>query len=120
MHDTKSSSEPAAPSLTLFFIVEPPIYEKYACYLAASIREQFGPDLKLVGYCPAHRLADVSPNVVEILKRLNVDLRSFDAVGKFSPVYPHGNKILATLEPRNTEYSGFMDSDILCLRKTAF
>lgn len=105
----------AIKSLTLFFIVEPPTYQILACYLAASIREQFGPDVSLIGYCPEHRRPELDENVVTLLKRLNCEIRTFKSLGRFDPNYPHGNKILATLEKRSTEYSGFMDSDILCI-----
>ena len=105
-----------SPSLTIYFIVEPPKYELMACYLAASIREQFGADVVLVGYCPRHKLDSVKSDVKEALRLLNVDLRSFETEGRFDPVYPHGNKLLATLEQRETEFSCFMDSDILCIR----
>ncbi len=30
--------------------------------------------------------------------------------------YPHGNKIIAALQPRNTEFSAFVDSDVMFLR----
>jgi hypothetical protein len=103
-------------SLTLYFIVEPPVYQTLACYLAASIRRQFGTGVALVGYCPEHRRDEVDERVVTLLRRLDCDLRTFRADGRFDPAYPHGNKILATLEPRDTEFSGFMDSDILCIR----
>lgn len=104
------------PSLTLYFIVEAPEYQKLACYLAASIRQNFGPDVKTIGYCPAHKIDELDPNVIEVLRRLDTEVRPFEARGRFDPEYPHGNKILATLEPRDTDFSGFMDSDILCLR----
>ena len=102
--------------LTVFFIVEPPDYELMACFLAASLREQFGDQVVLIGYCPAPKLDQVSLDVREVLRRLKCDLRSFDVAGRFNPPYPHGNKILATLEPRDTEFSAFFDSDVLCLR----
>ncbi|SPH17395.1 hypothetical protein DEA8626_00913 [Defluviimonas aquaemixtae] len=105
-----------AAEVTLFFIVEPPHYQNMACYLAASIREQFGPRIRLVGYCPEHRFGEVGDEVVEALRRLDCDLRTFPTEGRFDPPYPHGNKILAALEARDTAFSGFMDSDILCLR----
>ncbi|MEY4871699.1 MAG: hypothetical protein RLZZ563_1029, partial [Pseudomonadota bacterium] len=41
-----------APRLTFFFIVEPPKYQLMACFLAASIRENFGDTVRMVGYCP--------------------------------------------------------------------
>ncbi len=108
-----------APRLTVFFIVEPPEYQMMACYLAASLREQFGKTVALVGYCPASKIDVVSCNVKAALTKMDCDLRSFAVEGRFDPVYPHGNKLLATLEPRDTEFSCFMDSDILCLRPNA-
>jgi len=105
-----------APTLTVFFIVEPPEYELMACYLAASLREQFGQTVTLVGYCPAPKLDTVSKDVRVVLERLGCDLRGFAVEGRFDPPYPHGNKLLATLEPRDTEFSCFMDSDVLCIR----
>lgn len=103
-------------SLTVYFIVEPPDYQLMACYLAASLREQFGDQVALVGYCPAHRVGDVQTEVRVVLERLACELRSFATEGRFDPPYPHGNKLLATLEPRETEFSCFMDSDVLCIR----
>lgn len=104
------------PRLTVFFIVEPPRYELMACYLAGSLREQFGDSVALVGYCPEAKIASVSNDVKEVLRRLGCEVRPFKTEGRFSPDYPHGNKILATLEPRDTEFSAFFDSDVLCLR----
>lgn len=102
--------------LTFFFIVEPQKYQVMACYLAASIREAFGDKVQMVGYCPSHRLAEVHPDVVTILTRMGCALRGMDTQGAFDPPYPHGNKMIAALQPRETEYSCFLDSDILFLR----
>lgn len=107
------------PRLTVYFIVEPPGYETLACYLAASLREQFTDTVALVGYCPAHKLAAIDPQVTEILEKLGCEVRPFAAEGRFDPAYPHGNKILASMERRDTEFSAFMDSDILCLKPNA-
>ncbi|MFI0395044.1 hypothetical protein ACFXP9_02060 [Paracoccus sp. p1-h21] len=104
------------PSLTLFFIVEPPSYQYLACYLAASIRNHLPRSVRLVGYCPEHRRAELAPAAVETLRRMDCEVRFFDAAGKFDPAYPHGNKILACLEPRDTDFSGFVDSDVLMIR----
>ena len=108
-----------SPRLTVFFIVEPPEYQVMACYLAASLREQFGDTVALVGYCPAPKLDLVDPQVKQVLAKLGCEVRPFVVEGRFDPPYPHGNKILATMEPRDTEFSCFMDSDILCLRPNA-
>lgn len=106
----------APPCLTMFFIVEPPTYQNMACYLAASIRANFGDSVALVGYCPAPRIAEIHPDVIAVLSRMGCEVRPFASAGRFDPPYPHGNKLLATLEPRETEFSAFLDSDILFLR----
>jgi hypothetical protein len=104
------------PRLTVYFIVEPPRFDLMACYLAGSLRAQFGDNVALVGYCPDTKIDAVSKGVQEVLRRLRCDVRTFKVQDQFSPEYPHGNKILATLEKRETEFSAFLDSDILCLR----
>ncbi|MEE9428192.1 MAG: hypothetical protein V3V25_08605 [Paracoccaceae bacterium] len=105
------------PKLTLFFIVEPPLYQKLACYLAASIKEQFDEPINLIGYCPTHKVDELDPKAVGVLEKLGVEIRSFDVDGVFDPPYPHGNKLLACLEKRDTPHSGFVDSDVLFIRK---
>lgn len=105
-----------APSLSLFFVVEPPRYQYLACYLAASIRQYLEPDIALVGYCPAHRMAELDPAAVETLRRMDCPVRPMETEGRFAPDYPHGNKILACLEPRETHWGGFIDSDVLMIR----
>lgn len=105
-----------SPRLTVYFIVEPPRYEQMACYLAGSLRQQFGQTVALVGYCPDTKIDTVSKDVIAVLAKLGCEVRPFKVEGRFSPDYPHGNKILATLEPRETEFSAFFDSDVLCLR----
>ena len=105
-----------SPRLTVFFIVEPPKYEQMACYLAGSLRQQFGKSIELVGYCPETKIDTVSKDVIAVLAKLDCKVRPFKVEGRFNPAYPHGNKILATLEPRETEFSAFFDSDVLCLR----
>ncbi|MEM9717305.1 MAG: hypothetical protein AAF826_12390 [Pseudomonadota bacterium] len=105
-------------SLSLFFIVEPPQYQYMACYLAASLRNHLPQEVELIGYCPEQKYKDLPAHVIETLRRMRVDIRTFKTDGRFDPAYPHGNKILASLERRSTTYSGFMDSDILMIRDT--
>ncbi len=105
-----------APKLTVYFIVEPPDYQVLACYLAASLRQQFGQTVALVGYCPAQKMGLLAPDVLTALGRMGCEVRPMAVEGMFDPAYPHGNKLLATLQPRDTEYSCFMDSDVLCIR----
>ena len=104
-----------AEELTIFYIVEPPEYQNLACYLLASIRAHFPAQVKAIGYCPAHRYHELDPKVLQAQAMMGAEVRTFDTTGKFDPAYPHGNKILATLEPRETAWSMFVDSDVLFL-----
>lgn len=106
----------SAPKLTVYFIVEPPEYQILACYLAASLRQQFGQTVALVGYCPEQKMPLLSPDVVTALEKMDCEIRPMQVNGLFDPPYPHGNKLIANLQKRDTEYSCFMDSDILCIR----
>ena len=105
-----------ASTLTLFFIVEAPSYQYLACYLAASIRNHMPKATMLVGYCPEHKMAELDPAAVETLRRMGCEVRPMQTKGQFSPDYPHGNKLLACLQDRDTDFSGFMDSDVLMIR----
>ncbi|WP_237028977.1 hypothetical protein [Phaeobacter porticola] len=103
--------------LTIFYIVEPPDYQILACSLLASIRSCFPASVKAVGYCPEHRYDELHPGVLRAHEMMGAEVRTFRTDDRFDPAYPHGNKILAALEKRDSAYSMFVDSDVLCLRE---
>lgn len=103
----------AGDDLTFFYIVEPPDYQIYACTLLASIRSFFPAGVRAIGYCPAHRMADLHPAVLKAHAMMGAEVRPMQTEGRWDTPYPHGNKILAALEPRDTAYSAFVDSDVL-------
>jgi len=109
-------AQPDINDLTIFYIVEPPDYEIMACNLLASIRTHFPDSVKAVGYCPAHRYGELHPGVHRAHDLMGAEIRTFSTEGMFDPVYPHGNKLLAALEKRDSTYSMFVDSDVLFLR----
>lgn len=104
------------PSLTFIYIVEPPTYEVMACTLLATIREFFPPGVRAVGYCPAHRMAELSPSVLRAHAMMGAEVRPMGTEARWDTPYPHGNKILACLEPRDTDFTAFVDSDVAFLR----
>lgn len=106
---------PDAQDLTIFYIVEPPEYEILSCYLLASIRTHFPASVKAIGYCPEHKYDDLHPAVHRAHELMNGEIRTFSTENRFDPEYPHGNKILATVEKRDSDYSMFVDSDVLFL-----
>jgi hypothetical protein len=104
------------PLLTLTYIVDLPDYQYMACYLLASIREHFPRDVQVIGYCPEHKMADIDPGVFRAHELMGAEIRPMRTEGRWAPDYPHGNKILAAVEPRDSQYSAFVDSDVLFLR----
>ncbi len=105
------------PKLSIFFVAEPPKYQNMGCYLAASVRCQFKEPIDLIGYVPEDRMVDMEPQAMAIYRKLGVDIRPMKTEGVFDPAYPHGNKMVAALQPRDTPYSAFMDSDMLFIGK---
>lgn len=103
------------PGLTFFYIVEPPNYQMMACLLLASIRRHFPAEIRAVGYCPAHRMDELHPAVHRAHAALDAEIRPMQTEAMWDSPYPHGNKIIASLQPRETEFSAFMDSDVMFL-----
>ena len=100
------------PSLTLFFIIQPPRYLYMACHLAASIRTHLPPEVEIVGYCPANVFDEMAKEPLEVLRRLRCKVVRMETDGFFAPDYPHGNKIIASLAPKETDFAAFLDSDM--------
>ncbi|TKW67628.1 MAG: hypothetical protein DI616_04745 [Paracoccus denitrificans] len=102
--------------LTFFYIVEPPDYQIMACTLLASIRAYFGDDVAAIGYCPEHRMDELHPAVFKAHEMMGAEIRGMRTEGMWDEPYPHGNKIIASIQPRDSEYSAFIDSDVMFLR----
>lgn len=109
----------AAPDLTFVYIVEPPDYQIFACTLLASIRRYFPPEVKAIGYCPEHRMAELHPAVIKAHDMMGAEIRPMRTEGMWDTPYPHGNKIIAAMQPRDGAFSAFVDSDVLFLRANA-
>jgi hypothetical protein len=103
------------PPLTFVYIVEPPDYEVMACMLLASIRENFPADVAAIGYCPEHRMRELQPGVLRAHEMLGAEIRPMRTEGMWDTPYPHGNKIIAAMQPRDSDYSAFVDSDVVFL-----
>jgi hypothetical protein len=105
------------PLLTLIYIVDLPEIQYMACYLLASIREHFPPDVRVIAYCPEHKMADIDPGVIRAHELMRAEIQPLRTEGRWDPAYPHGNKILAAMELRDSQFTAFIDSDVLFLRK---
>lgn len=108
----------SAPRVTYFFVVEGPELEAQALLLAASLVAQEGPGTRMVGYLPQHegQGAYAPPDAAAAaFAALGVDLRPMEVPGDlWAKPFPHGNKIIAACQKRDTEISVFLDSDMVC------
>jgi len=91
-------------------------FETPSLLLAESIRSALGGYPDIVAYTPNSKLGAINDVTRKMMEILNVGIRGFDdQLVKWSPKYPHGNKILASRERRETELSVFLDTDVVCL-----
>lgn len=100
-------------TISIFYIVEPPRYSSLSAPLIASIRKYFAADVKLIGYCPSDKLGEIPDAIWELHAQNGAEIRGFDTQDRWASPYPHGNKILAALDDRGTDYSLFLDTDIV-------
>lgn len=105
------------PKLTFTYIVEPPNYDILACTLLASIRCHFSAEeVACIGYVPEQKMIDVHPSVFKAHEMMGAEIRSMKTDGMWRDSYPHGNKIIAAMQPRESEFSAFVDSDVVFIR----
>ncbi|MDM7931729.1 hypothetical protein [Tabrizicola sp.] len=107
------------PRLTFIYIAEGPEYQFMAVHLLASLREHFPKDVRAIGYCPEHTFDQIHPGVLKAHELMGAEIRPMRTEGMWDTPYGHGNKILAALQPRDSEYSAFVDSDVLFLKSNS-
>ena len=102
--------------VAIFFVIEGVTLEAQAALLAATLHHHNGTTHRCIGYVPQPHIPALSPALVSLLQHCGAELRQLpDAPRPWKKPYPHGNKILAALDRRDSSHSMFLDSDILCL-----
>lgn len=99
---------------TLFFVMDGPDFEPGAILLAASLRRHMGAAIAIEACVPEPRADSVSDLARDVLGAMNVTIRHFDNRADWATPYPHGNKILAACQPRDTAAAVFFDTDMVC------
>ena len=95
---------------SIIFIVDPPKLVPEGIILISSIRRHLG-DVDVVCYVPRHKQKLLPPQFVSFAACHGVQIDYIDPDDRFSPVYPHGNKLLAAMQPRATAKTLFLDTD---------
>lgn len=98
--------------LSFVFVVEGPRLQVQSLMLADSLRRHH-PTADLVAYLPDSTPVDLPEPVQAYLAACGVSCRPLARQEKqWKQPYPHGNKILALAEPRDTRWSVFLDTDM--------
>ncbi|MBU3031278.1 hypothetical protein [Paracoccus marinaquae] len=96
--------------LTIIYVLDPPALTRDSIILLSSIRQVLG-DVKVVAYTPRDKAEFLLPYVTEFYRQMDAEIRLMDPTDRFAPPYKQGNKILACLQPRETGYTLFLDTD---------
>jgi len=95
-----------------FFIIEGKKLEAQSWLLTSSLRKTH-PDWQIIAYTTHAYLPHVSAGTRRMLDDHGAELRLLPQGQRiWNKPYPHGNKILAAAEPRDTDWSIFFDTDI--------
>lgn len=104
-----------------FFVMDGPRFQSAAVLLSTSLRMQMGEDVEIIAYVPEGNSSNFARAPEIMLELLGVDVRSMktDHVVWAEP-YPHGNKIIACCQERDSELSVFLDTDTICAKPMDF
>lgn len=101
---------------TIFFIIEGSSLERQALLLSDSLRRHHPIETKIIAYVPNDYLAKMTPFSLEFLEEKRVEVIPLHVDhSTWARQYHHGNKIIACAQPRDTEYSLFIDTDTFCV-----
>jgi hypothetical protein len=102
-----------AGDLSFVFVIEGPRLQTQSLLLADSLRRHH-PLAQIISYCPAG--CDFAPEVAAVLQACDVSCRPLQVPQQvWAAPYPHGNKILALAQPRETRFSMFLDTDMAAI-----
>lgn len=104
--------------VSFFFVIDGRGLEAKALLLAATLHRQFGRrgDVEVIGYVSSVSKAGMPAAVAGLLERAGVVLRPLpSADGLWRRPYPHGNKVIAAAQDRDSRISVFLDTDTICM-----
>lgn len=102
--------------LTIFFVIDGQHRAAQAALLAATLYHHNADQFRYIGYVPHDQNAIITPSLLHLLDACGVELRTLrpHATVWTKKPYPHGNKILASMDRRNGTHAMFIDTDMIC------
>jgi hypothetical protein len=104
-------------SLSVLFVADGARLEMQAWLLAASLaRAHEGRPLPaFLAYVSPARMAELAPLTRDLFEACGVALRPLPDPPAWRRPYPHGNKIVAACDTRDTDRAVFLDTDTVCM-----
>lgn len=110
--------------LEIFYMCEPGRLEWQSVCLLASIRKFCLDDIAVTAYCSASRFDKLDRRTVDYHEKAGVEIVPIDPESRLgranSPGLYQRNKIVACAHRRDSDYSLFMDTDMLFIDKVSF
>ncbi|QPH54359.1 hypothetical protein [Pontivivens ytuae] len=110
---------PKPGALSVVFVIDVGKFEWQSVFLVSSLLHHFPPGLiEISAHVPARAIDNVSRDVLDFHERNGVEVATFRRKrAGFATPYRHGNKILACLTPRPSDWTLFLDTDTMVLRR---
>lgn len=107
--------------LSVLFVADGRRLERQSWLLATSLARAHaaGPAPDLIAYVSADWLPQVGRITRELYDACGVALRVLPPAPDWRAPYPHGNKMVAASDERETSRAVFLDTDIVCARSIA-
>ncbi|MDG4649829.1 hypothetical protein P6F26_15395 [Roseibacterium sp. SDUM158017] len=107
---------PGAARLSVLFVADSDRLETQSWFLAASLAQVHeGRAHRMLAYVSAARMPKVSRVTRDLYEACGVDLRLLPDPPDWRRPYPHGNKLVAAADLRDTPRAVFLDTDMVCL-----
>jgi hypothetical protein len=107
------SARPGQTDIAFLFVVDGHRLEIQSLFLVATLRH-FHPDAALIAYVSNATNARMSQAVLQLFETCGVERRLLPDHGDtWKRDYPHGNKLFAMSDKRESTYSIFLDTDMV-------
>lgn len=108
--------EYSSDDITFYFVVDGLGLEVKSVFLCSTLREHH-PAASLIAYVSTKSIDTLNSVTRHIYDTLKVEIRPLpEARAIWQKSYPHGNKLLAAADKRETAVSVFLDTDMICVR----
>ena len=104
---------------SIIFVMDPPGLVADTILLVCSIRKVM-PSVQMIAYVPLDKKPLITDTLKEFCGVMTVELRFMETESMFDPYYKQGNKLIAMAAKRDTDYTVFLDTDIILTRPLDF